>query len=72
MKNFDRKLYRSSNQAWLGGVCAGVAECYGQPVWLIRILMITLFVLAICNLWLEHSDFQSKSPASAFSIKVGM
>lgn len=27
---------------------------------------------AICNLWLEHSDFQSKSPASAFSIKVGM
>ena len=28
--------------------------------------------LAICNLWLEHSDFQSKSPASAFSIKVGM
>lgn len=28
--------------------------------------------MAICNLWLEHSDFQSKSPASAFSIKVGM
>ena len=46
MKNFDRKLYRSSNQAWLGGVCAGVAECYGQPVWLIRILMITLFVFS--------------------------
>lgn len=29
-------------------------------------------IMAICNLWLEHSDFQSKSPASAFSIKVGM
>jgi phage shock protein C len=46
MKNVDLKLYRSSNQAWLGGVCAGVAECYGQPVWLIRILMITLFVFS--------------------------
>jgi len=59
MKNFDRKLYRSSNQAWLGGVCAGVAECYGQPVWLIRILMITLFVfsgsLAALSIWRAYS-----------------
>ncbi len=46
MNSFDRKLYRSSNQAWLGGVCAGVAEYYGQPVWLVRILMITLFVFS--------------------------
>lgn len=46
MNSSGRKLYRSSNQAWLGGVCAGVAECYGQPVWLVRILMITLFVFS--------------------------
>lgn len=46
MNSPDRKLYRSSNQAWLGGVCAGVAEYYGQPVWLVRILMITLFVFS--------------------------
>ncbi|NCB85890.1 MAG: envelope stress response membrane protein PspC [Gammaproteobacteria bacterium] len=46
MNSSGRKLYRSSNQAWLGGVCAGVAECYGQPVWLVRILMVTLFVFS--------------------------
>lgn len=46
MNSPDRKLYRSSNQAWLGGVCAGVADYYGQPVWLVRILMITLFVFS--------------------------
>jgi phage shock protein C len=46
MRQFDSKLYRSSNQAWLAGVCAGVAECYGQPVWLVRISMVTLFVFS--------------------------
>ncbi|WP_038149233.1 envelope stress response membrane protein PspC [Tolumonas lignilytica] len=46
MKRCHNQLYRSSNQAWLAGVCAGVAECYGQPVWLIRILMVTLFVFS--------------------------
>ena len=45
MNSSGRKLYRSSNQAWLGGVCAGVAECYGQPVWLVRILMVSLILL---------------------------
>ena len=34
--------------------------------------IVLIVFMAICNLWLEHSDFQSKSPASAFSIKVGM
>lgn len=46
MRNVDRKLYRSSNQAWLGGVCAGVAEYYRQPVWLVRLLMVTLFIFS--------------------------
>lgn len=39
-------LYRSSNQGWLGGVCAGVAEYYEQPVWMIRLLMVTVFVFS--------------------------
>ncbi len=41
-----KSLYRSSNQGWLGGVCAGVAEYYDQPVWMIRLLMVTLFVFS--------------------------
>lgn len=44
--NQERKLYRSSNQGVLGGVCAGVAEYFNQPAWLIRILMFSLFVFS--------------------------
>lgn len=41
-----RNLYRSSSQGWIAGVCAGLAESYGQPVWLARIVMLTLFVFS--------------------------
>jgi phage shock protein C len=42
----DRGLYRSSNQGVFGGVCAGVADYFNQPAWLIRILMFSLFVFS--------------------------
>ncbi len=43
---YNRNLYRSSTQGWIGGVCAGLAESYGQPVWLARIIFLTLFVFS--------------------------
>lgn len=46
MQSSHRGLYRSSNQGIFGGVCAGVADYFGQPAWLIRILMLTLFVFS--------------------------
>ncbi|NVK40275.1 MAG: envelope stress response membrane protein PspC [Oceanospirillaceae bacterium] len=43
---YNRNLYRSSNQGWIAGVCAGLAESYGQPVWLARIIFLTLFLFS--------------------------
>ncbi|MFC6671982.1 PspC domain-containing protein [Marinobacterium aestuariivivens] len=43
---YNRNLYRSSTQGWIAGVCAGLAETYGQPVWLARIIFLTLFLFS--------------------------
>lgn len=43
---YNRNLYRSSTQGWIAGVCAGLAESYGQPVWLVRLIFITLFLFS--------------------------
>jgi len=43
---YNRNLYRSSRNGWIAGVCAGLAESYGQPVWLARIIFLTLFLFS--------------------------
>ncbi len=43
---YNRNLYRSADKGWLGGVCAGLAESYGQPIWLARIIFLTLFLFS--------------------------
>lgn len=43
---YNRNLYRSSTNGWIAGVCAGLAESYGQPVWLARIIFLTLFLFS--------------------------
>jgi phage shock protein C len=43
---YNRNLYRSSDNGWIAGVCAGLAESYGQPVWLARIIFLTLFLFS--------------------------
>ncbi|WP_020410781.1 envelope stress response membrane protein PspC [Hahella ganghwensis] len=43
---YNRDLYRDPSKGWIAGVCAGVAEAYGQPVWLARILMLTIFIFS--------------------------
>jgi len=43
---YNRNLYRSSTQGWIAGVCAGLAESYGQPVWLVRLIFVTLFLFS--------------------------
>lgn len=43
---YNRNLYRSSSQGWIAGVCAGLAESYGQPVWLARMIFVTLFLFS--------------------------
>ncbi len=46
MNGYNRNLYRDPAKGWIAGVCAGVAEAYGQPVWLARILMLTIFIFS--------------------------
>lgn len=43
---YNRNLYRSANEGWIAGVCAGLAQSYGQPVWLARLIFITLFLFS--------------------------
>ena len=43
---YNRNLYRDTDRGWIAGVCAGMAEAYGQPVWLARILMLTIFIFS--------------------------
>ena len=41
----DKKLYRSSEQYILGGVCGGIAEYFNTSPTLIRIVTIILSIL---------------------------
>lgn len=34
----DRKLRCVTRDAWLGGVCAGVAYFFGIPTWIVRMV----------------------------------
>lgn len=57
MNNFDQsnsrlgKLYRNKESAWLAGLCAGLAEKYGLPVAVVRIIAILLLFTPIN--WIE-------------------
>ena len=37
-------LYRNPVDGWFGGVCAGLAEYWEVPIWLIRFSVFTLFL----------------------------
>jgi phage shock protein C len=40
------RLYRDSENGWVLGVCAGLAQSFGLPIWLVRVGMAgLLFVL---------------------------
>ena len=38
-------LYRNPSDGWFGGVCAGLAEYWEVPTWLIRFSVFALFLL---------------------------
>jgi phage shock protein PspC (stress-responsive transcriptional regulator) len=42
-----RKLYRSTRNKWLGGVCGGLAEYYDHDPTLIRILWVALTLVSM-------------------------
>jgi phage shock protein C len=44
MKN--KKLYRDPKNAKLGGICAGVAEYFDFEVWIIRLLVVSVFIFS--------------------------
>jgi len=39
-----RKLYRNTEDAIIGGVCAGIADYFDWHVWLVRIVALSLLV----------------------------
>ena len=41
-----RKLYRSTRDKWLGGVCGGIAEYYNKDPLMVRLLWILLTVVS--------------------------
>jgi phage shock protein PspC (stress-responsive transcriptional regulator) len=42
-----RKLYRSTRDKWIGGVCGGIAERYNHDPTVIRILWIVLTIFTL-------------------------
>lgn len=42
-----RKLYRSTRDKWIGGVCGGIAERYDQDPTLIRILWVVFAIITL-------------------------
>ena len=67
MANQPKKLYRSTKDRWIGGVCGGLGEYFSLDPTIIRIifLLITLFlgggILIYLILWIvmpqEPADF---------------
>ncbi|MCC2616663.1 envelope stress response membrane protein PspC [Aestuariibacter halophilus] len=41
----NKSLYRDPERGRIAGVCAGIAEYFGLEIWLVRILVVTGFVL---------------------------
>jgi phage shock protein C len=42
-----KKLYRSTNNKWLGGVCGGLSEYFGKDPVLIRLLWVVLTLISV-------------------------
>ena len=42
-----RKLYRSTRDKWLGGVCGGIAEYYNTDPKLVRLLWIVVTIVSV-------------------------
>jgi phage shock protein PspC (stress-responsive transcriptional regulator) len=47
----EQRLYRSRDDYFLGGVCAGLAKFFGLDVSLIRLLMVILFLTGTIGFW---------------------
>ncbi|HCB49268.1 MAG: hypothetical protein AMJ56_17570 [Anaerolineae bacterium SG8_19] len=73
-----KKLYRSKDDRWLGGVCGGIAKYFNVDSTIIRVLFI-LFALVIGGgilvyiiLWIvipeEPDDLAAESAADAESV----
>jgi phage shock protein C len=45
-KIMNRRLYRDPQNGVLGGVCAGLAEYFGTETWMVRILVVSAFLLS--------------------------
>jgi phage shock protein C len=45
-KMMNRRLYRDPQNGVLGGVCAGLAEYFGTETWMVRILVVSAFLLS--------------------------
>jgi len=44
-RGYDIDLYRSRDNCWIAGVCGGIAENIGWPVWLVRLAALMLFAI---------------------------
>lgn len=40
-----KKFTRSPTNRFIGGVCGGIAEYFGAPAWLIRVIAVVLLIL---------------------------
>lgn len=41
----SRELYRDPENGKIGGVCAGIATFFGAEIWVVRILVVSAFLL---------------------------
>ena len=46
MNEPTKKLYRDAKNGKLAGVCAGIAEYFGAEVWVIRLLVVSIFIFS--------------------------
>ncbi len=43
----DKTLYRSTTDRFIGGVCGGLAEYFGIPSWIVRVITVILFFMPV-------------------------
>ena len=74
-------LYRNSRRGWLGGVCAGLADYWEAPTWIVRVAAIGLFfvsgstsfwlyVLAWCVIGKQPSRWEADRPDNRASDEI--